>query len=74
MCTNIVIAFAAVVQAVFTILLVTVYVRKQTNIMKSQKTTNVRQTLLAESAINFTVMIENIREIENLLKEPDFSS
>ena len=71
MCTEIVIALAAVVQAVFTILLVTVYVRRQTNIIKAQKTIDVRQTLLTELAINFTIMVENVREIENLLKERD---
>ena len=71
MYTDIVIALAAVLQAVFTILLVTVYVRKQTNMMKAQKTTNVRQTLLAELAINFSAMVENTRMTDNLLKEPD---
>jgi hypothetical protein len=70
MYTDIVIAFAAVVQAVFTILLVTVYVRRQTNIIKAQKTIDVRQTLLTELAINFTIMVENVREMENLSKEP----
>ena len=70
MCTDIVIASAAVVQAVFTIVLVTVYVPKQTNIMKVQKVINARHVILAEIANNFATWVENSRDRDRLEKEP----
>ena len=71
MCTNIATIIFAAVQVVFTAVLVFGYVRKQTAIMEVQKITNVRQTLLAESAINFTAMVDHSRDIEKLSKELD---
>jgi len=39
--------------------------------MEAQKITNLRQALLAESAINFTAMVDHSKDIEKLSKEPD---